>query len=281
MRFFKLISTCTVLVLLLAAPSGAAPDPKPSPMPGQEANLDGIPLRGTVAETMNSSGYTYLLLNADQGRIWVAIPEAKVSPGQEVVCAPGMTMHNFNSKTLDRTFETIVFSPGINQGATPADAPAKAAPGREQSAGSFASALEAEAEGKNGAAKPGMEVMGQSTGSAGAVVPSADVNVNKAAGPNAYSVGECFEQARELNGKTVRVRGKVMKVSQMIMGKNWVHIQDGTGNPLHNQHDLVVTTTDAPEEGGVVTVEGILAANRDFGAGYSYEVLIENARVER
>jgi len=114
------------------------------------------------------------------------------------------------------------------------------------------------------------------------VVPSSsDVNVNKATGPNSYSVAECFEQAKELNAKTIRVRGKVMKVSRMIMGKNWVHIQDGTGNPLNNQHDLVVTTEEDPADGTVVTAEGVLSANRDFGAGYKYEVIIENAKVEK
>jgi aspartyl/asparaginyl-tRNA synthetase len=94
-------------------------------------------------------------------------------------------------------------------------------------------------------------------------------------------VGECFEQAKNLNSKTVRVRGKVMKVSRMIMGKNWLHIQDGTGNPLKNEHDLVVTTADEPAVDAVVTVEGTLNANRDFGAGYKYEVIIEDAKVEK
>lgn len=121
--------------------------------------------------------------------------------------------------------------------------------------------------------------MGASTGSVGAVVPSAEVNVNKATGPNSYSVGECFEQSKDLHGKTVRVRGKVMKISRMIMGKNWLHIQDGTGNPLKNQHDLVATTTEEPAEGSVITIEGVLAAERDFGAGYKYEVIVEDAKV--
>ena len=67
-------------------------------------------------ETMNSSGYTYLLLDATQGKIWVAIPETQVKTGQTVACTPGMTMYNFTSKTLNRTFEAIVFSPGLDKG---------------------------------------------------------------------------------------------------------------------------------------------------------------------
>ncbi len=61
------------------------------------------------------------------------------------------------------------------------------------------------------------------------------------------------------------------------MGKNWLHIQDGTGDPGSNTHDLVVTTDGEAEKGAVVTVEGIIAANKDFGSGYKYDVIIEEA----
>ncbi len=193
-------------------------------------------------------------------------------------------MNNFVSKTLSRTFDTIVFSPGLDKGEAAVKQPS-AAPVKGQEAADFNEALQAEKSGgkaATGASAGAGIAMEQSAGSVGAVVPSsADVNVNKATGPNSYSVAECFEQAKELNSKTIRVRGKVMKVSRMIMGKNWVHIQDGTGNPLNNQHDLVVTTEEEPADGTVVTVEGVLSANRDFGAGYKYEVIIENARVEK
>ena len=70
------------------------------------------------------------------------------------------------------------------------------------------------------------------------------------------------------------------EVSRQIMGKNWLHLQDGTGNPMKNQHDLVVTTLEEPKEGEVVTIEGVLAADRDFGAGYKYAVIVEDAKVE-
>ena len=273
----------TVLFLLLAAPTLSNAQEKPTNLPVETTStipgLDGVALKGTVTETMNSSGYTYLLLDTAQGKIWVAIPETQIKTGQVVTCAPGMTMKNFVSKTLNRSFENIVFSPGLDKGVAPTAATAKG----KEGAG-FDAALQAE--GSNPKPTPDAVVagganMGPSTGSAGAVVPSTDVNVNKATGANSYSVGECFEQAKELNTKTVRVRGKIMKISRMIMGKNWLHIQDGTGNPLKNQHDLVVTTQEDPPENTIVTVEGALSANRDFGAGYKYDAIIENAKVEK
>jgi len=276
---FRTILTRTVLSLTLITPILAVGEEKPAAPPAQTtaaASLDGVVLRGNVLETMNSNGYTYMLLDAAQGKIWTAIPETQVKTGQTVTATPGMTMHNFTSKTLNRTFDAIVFSPGLDKGtpATPEQTPAEVKPGKEGSG--FDAALKAESSVPAGGEAMSM---GASTGSVGAVVPSAEVNVNKATGPNSYSVGECFEQSKDLHGKTVRVRGKVMKISRMIMGKNWLHIQDGTGNPLKNQHDLVATTTEEPAEGTVITIEGVLAAERDFGAGYKYEVIVEDAKV--
>ena len=118
-----------------------------------------------------------------------------------------------------------------------------------------------------------------SPGSAGAAAAKEAVQVHKAEGENAFQVAEVFAQAKELAGKTVRVRGRVVKVSRMIMGKNWLHLQDGTG--AEGQHDLVVTTTEEARAGEVVTVEGRPAADRDFGMGYRYAVLIEDAKVTR
>ena len=63
------------------------------------------------------------------------------------------------------------------------------------------------------------------------------------------------------------------------MGKNWIHLQDGTGDPMHNSHDLVVTSAENVEVGNIVTLEGTLAAEKDFGAGYKYDAIIEDAVV--
>ena len=80
---------------------------------------------------------------------------------------------------------------------------------------------------------------------------------------------------------TVTVKGQVVKVSKNIMGKNWLHIQDGTGDPNKNTHDLVVTTMDVAEKGDIVTVDGPAAANKDFGSGYKYYIIIEDGKVTK
>ena len=79
-------------------------------------------LSGKVAETMNSGGYTYILLNKGREKTWVAVPEMQVSEGEEVVLKPGIEMVNFTSRTLNRTFERIILSAGpVSEKGEPAE----------------------------------------------------------------------------------------------------------------------------------------------------------------
>ncbi len=253
----------------------AAPTPATPPASTQV----GAPLKGKVLETMNVAGYTYLQLETAGGPQWVAIPETALTVGQEVECQPGMVMSKFHSQGLGRDFDSIVFSAGLAGGTrSPHGAAAKPAAVPAQQEGSFAEALQQE---KPREAKPGvdaMEMMG-SAGSMGAVVPFAELKVDKAEGPNARTVGEAYTNSAELGQQKIRVRGKVVKLSRMIMGKNWVHLQDGTGDPMSNSHDLVFTTMAEPEQGQVVTLEGTLEVGKDFGYGYKYAVIVEDALV--
>lgn len=232
-------------------------------------------LTGTVLETMDSGGYTYLQLDTGTNKPWVAIPQAKVAVGDKISCQPGMTMKNFSSKTLNRTFDSIVFSSGLAGGSkTPhagmGGAMAGAMAGSDDS---FASAVAAES-----GAIPTQQVQAAgSGGSLGAVAPFSEIEVDKASGENAYRVEEAFAKKEDLTGKTVRIKGQVVKFSPMIMGRNWVHIQDGTGDPMTNTHDLVITTDATVKEGDIITMEGVLTAFKDFGSGYKYEAIVEKA----
>lgn len=103
------------------------------------------------------------------------------------------------------------------------------------------------------------------------------MHVTKASGANAITVTEAFTNGEKLNKKKVVVSGKVVKVSTGIMKQNWVHIQDGTGSGRNKTNDLVCTSKNMVKVGEVVTVSGTLAMNRDFGSGYRYKAIIENA----
>jgi len=245
----------------------------PAPAPTQQPAADRVAIQGKVLETIDAASYTYVNVETEAGQQWVAIPATKLEAGQDVSFAGGMEMKDLESKTLGRTFDSVIFSSGVNpHGDTP---PVQAAGGGE----SFAEAMQQES--TNMQAPPGVGGdMPTSGGSAAAVVPSSDVQVDKAEGENGFTIGEIFAQKGELSGKKVAVRGKVMKVSLMIMGKNWIHLQDGTGDAASNTHDLVVTTMAEPAMDSVVLVEGTLQADRDFGSGYLYDVIIEDAEIK-
>lgn len=229
-------------------------------------------LSGKVLETMDSGGYTYVLLETEDGKKWVAAPKTTVTVGQSATFAPGMVMRNFKSETLDRTFDEVVFSSGI-------------AGGHMGSASSGGDCPSGESKGsKMGGSSMGMGSMGSSAGmgamkSSGRVtVPPLDLKIEKAPGVNGYTVAEIYAQGAKLNLKKVSVRGKVVKVSANIMGKNWIHLQDGSGKPEDGTHDLVLTSQQKPTVGEVLVGAGVLAADKDFGAGYRYKVIVEETQ---
>ncbi len=252
-------TACSIAVIMLftgAAISATTTAPEKNPAgtvkAKEETAMPSSPLSGKVVETMNSGGYTYVCLEKKGKKTWVAVPETKVTIGQEMAFQPGVEMQNFPSKTLNRTFDRIIFSAG--------PATAHNASGKQ-------------------AAPAGKAATG--IGSMAASVPAGkDVKVEKAAGPDAYTIGEIFEKRKTLDKKTVAVRGKVVKVSAGIMGANWIHLQDGTGDSKKSTHDLVATSQDLPSVGDVVTLKGVIAADKDFGAGYQYTVIIEKASIQ-
>jgi len=202
-------------------------------------------LSGKVIETMSSGGYTYALIESGSAKTWVAVPETKIVKGQKITFKPGVEMQNFESKTLKRKFDRIVFSDGVADG------------------------------------KAGQPAAGAAASKGTIVVPAEKVKVEKAAGPNAYTVAGVFGNAKKLNKKVVSVKGKVVKVSSGIMGMNWLHIQDGTGDQKKGTHDLVVTTKETASAGDVVTASGKIAINKDFGSNYKYKVIMENASLKK
>ncbi|MEP9411137.1 MAG: DNA-binding protein [Candidatus Brocadia sp.] len=205
-------------------------------------------LSGKIVETMNSGGYTYVCIENDGKKTWAAVPEMKVTVGQEIALQPGHEMTNFSSKTLNRTFDKIVFSSGL----ATADSTIET------------KSFHGKAVSKDIVASHGEKIQ-----------------VEKASGQDAYTVAELYEKTATLDKKTVTIRGKVVKVSSGIMGKNWLHIQDGSGKQDDGSNDLVVTTKDLPAVGEIVTVNGTLYKDKDFGSGYKYDVIIEEASIKK
>ena len=91
------------------------------------------------------------------------------------------------------------------------------------------------------------------------------------------AIADIFADKEELKGKKISVRGKVMKFSPMIMGRNWIHLQDGTGEAGSGTNDLTITSGETVKVGDIVLVTGTVVINKDLGAGYTYDVIIEDA----
>ncbi|MGQ9812262.1 MAG: hypothetical protein ACUVQ2_02460 [Dissulfurimicrobium sp.] len=105
--------------------------------------------------------------------------------------------------------------------------------------------------------------------------------VGQANGPDSYTISEIYGAKVSLDGKHATVKGVVVKVSTGIMGKNWIHLQDGSGSQEKVDFDLTVTSQDHPAAGDVVVATGLLHADKDFGAGYRYAVIMEDAKIQQ
>lgn len=221
-------------------------------------------LRGKVLETFDVDVYTYARLEMPDGETWVAVDRAPVSAGAEIAIAQGSVMKDFWSRQLQRTFEWIVFGRLAESCAVPGSLDAASAAHR--------AAGVAEASDTAAAAHRAAGVTLGSTAAAAAPGP-----VAKAEGAEGHTVAEVVGQAASLDEKPVAVRGRVVRYTSAIMGKNWIHVQDGSGSATDGSDDILVTTVARAKVGDVVLVRGIVRTNRDFGAGYAYKVLIEDA----
>src|ERR1039457_1314701 len=208
-------------------------------------------LSGKVIESMNSGGYTYVnLQKKGGGKVWIAVPQAKIAVGDQMSFKEGLVMTNFQSKTLKRSFDSIIFSNGIL--VQPKAEVAKNPP-KDLSVPPVTS---------NADPKKNKNVV---IGSKSAVAAKGKISVAKAKGSNAYTVEEVYKKSATLNTKKIIVRGKVVKASSGIVKRTWIHIQDGTGSEKKGTHNLVCTTQGTANVGDVITVSGTLAKDRDFG----------------
>lgn len=249
--------------LMMALTSVNCQDKGTSPGTAAAAPSGSRTFTGKVIETMNAASYTYVRVDTGKEKIWAAAPMAAVKVGDSVTIADGMPMPNYQSKTLKRTFEMLYFAGEI-----------QVAGGKTASAGSQQSLpaghppLGGSAEVKLPAGHPPLD--------GSAAKPKVDFSgIQKAKGGK--TIKEIFAEKAALSGKEIVVRGKVVKYNSGIMNKNWLHIQDGTG--ADGSNDLTITTTASAKLGDTVLVTGKVTADKDFGFGYKFGVIIEDAKV--
>lgn len=190
-----------------------------------------------VEEKIDASNYSYLKVKEAKNSYWVAVNRMEINPGEYLIFSKSMEMKNFKSEALNRTFETILFVDD-----------AKKSESSEQ-----------------------LKSPHQN------IVSGKDVSVSIDPLKDGYTVEQIHNKKSALEFKTVKVRGKVVKVNEGIMGTNWVHIQDGTGKD--GTHDLLITTNQSVKVGSIIVAEGKVIKDKDFGSGYFYDVLLENSKL--
>lgn len=194
-------------------------------------------LSGPVLETMSSGGYTYARVGTTDGEVWAAAPATMLAVGQVVEIKEAMAMPNFESPSLGRKFDLIYFASSFGT------------PGEEQ----------------------------LPVGSSAAPVDTGVSDGDVAPAEGGQTVEQVITNKADFIGQEILVRARVVKFTPQILGKNWIHIQDGTGSEGTN--DLTVTTDAEPAVGDLVLMRGILVADKDFGYGYKYDLIVEDAQV--
>ena len=223
-----LLTVCLIFAGLFCVSTGAA---------GAPAGPTATTVTGEVLEVKDVDSYTYLRLKTQDGETWAAVATAAVKKGAKVTIENTTVMKNFESKSLKKTFPTIVFGNLAGAGAPAPTGVAKTA-------------------------------------------DTSPIKVPKATGANARTVAEIMAKPTALKDKPVLVRGKVVKYNAGIMGKNWIHLRDCTGSASDGTDDILVTTSAQAKLGDVLTVSGVVHTDKDFGSGYAYKVLIEDATLQ-
>jgi hypothetical protein len=192
-----------------------------------------------VNEALNTSRYTYLNVTEDGESFWIAIPKKEIEIGGTYYYRGGLKKTNFKSVEHDRIFETLYLVSDVSK-------------------------------------DPGMTTVGsgnphQHLEESSSVEPAGKINPP----PGGITLAELFANKEKYNGKKVRVKGQCVKLNNMIMNRNWIHISDGSVK--EEGVDLTVTTTEQVNLGDIVSFEGVISLNKDFGAGYKYEIIMEEA----
>ena len=197
-----------------------------------------------VNEVIQGSSYTYLNVKENMVDKWVAVSYQEINKGDVFYYDGALEMNNFHSKEIDRTFETIYFVSQISK--TPIAENPMMGGGMTGTMPAHTGKVETE---------------------------SAQVNLEKS--ENELTIATLFEKRADFTASDFEIRGIVVKVNDQIMGKNWVHIQDGTVS--NGNYDLTITTQEKVKVGDEVTFKGKLTLDKNFGSGYFYDVIMEDA----
>jgi len=208
-----------------------------------------------VKEVLQTSSYTYLMVVENSDENWLALPKMQVNSGETYYYRNGFKMTDFESKELGRIFKTVYFLESISS--TP------------------------EIPVRNSTVNPHAAILSSADSTlpadytAKVVVEKEEIKLQPA--DKGITIAELIANKEKYAGKTVRIKGKVTKFNSKIMSKNWIHIQDGT--EYSGKFDITATTDIEVAIGQTIILEGKVTLNKDFGYGYTYDVLLEDSKL--
>lgn len=204
--------------------------------------------KGVIVSTLPAGVYTYVEVKGENETLWAATNSKKIQKGARVEFIKSLPMQNFKSKILKKTFKTVYFINGLYK----------------------------EGQWKNSKFQSKVKTAGKVVTSRGRSKETFRQKIKVGSIKKAdYTILNLWDKKKVLSGKDVLLRAKVVKVTKQIMKKNWIHLQDGTGTDKF--FDIVVTSDEIPTLGEIVLIKGKVSVNKDFGYGYFYKLLIENA----
>ena len=255
-RYLGNISSLLMLCfgLILSCKSNVHTDNSTSDMSGGIHKI-------VVQQVIQTSQYTYLRVKENEKENWLALPGMDAKAGEVYYYTGGLVMANFKSKELDRTFDQVVFLQKVST--SPTEATDTAIANTMPAIGDTSNAYN---QAKNDSYKKSVTAQEKK-----------DVKVQTVKG--GISIAELYAQNKKFAGKSVKICGQVTKYTPSVMGKNWIHIQDGTEHD--GKYDLTITSATEVSVGDVVTFEGAISLDKDLGYGYFFEVIMENATLHK
>lgn len=220
----------------------------------QSANNSDAP-QIEVKEVLQTTNYTYLIGTQNGKEIQIAVPSMQAQIGDTYYYKGGMEMSNFESKELKRTFDKIVFAEAASK-----------EPIIGQTNSNPHGSMNENPHGENQNLSQGSPTAGKKE-----ISKIEPVSVT-------ITIAELFANKDKYKGKTVKIKGQVVKFTEAVMDKNWIHIQDGTEH--NGDFDLTVTTLQTVKIDDVIIVEGKITLDKDFGYGYKYKILLEDSKIK-
>ncbi len=218
-----------------------------------------------VQEVLQATEYTYLHAKENGNEVWLAVPSMQAKTGDTYYYEGGIEMKKFESKDLHRVFESILLLDKINTEPKSAAVATTDKPYTNPETDNTASMSQenAPATSENYKRK---------------TTPPEKKEIKVAKPQGGTSIAELYSHKDAMAGKTVKIKGQVVKYTPAVMKKNWIHIQDGSD--FDGKFDLAVTSDNEVKVGDVVTVEGKISLNKDLGYGYFFDVIVEDAIVK-